>query len=194
MLVSGVSRGGDEIKLIQYQKMTKLNAKIPSLFSCQEGGRNFVTGYCLSLKLSVPYTVHWTVSSTVRKLISMYLPTIIHVICWNYTSRSSASLACCALSWRRTSGLPSAVASSLLGSIRWTWRGPLPNSPTLWRLTGMWCLLYSSIWSTGWRVFATTLRPPNQPWGQRKKDKLPAGETYICPVENKNTATSWGDD
>ncbi len=39
MLVSGVSRGGDEIKLIQYQKVTKLNAKIPSLFSCQTGGR-----------------------------------------------------------------------------------------------------------------------------------------------------------
>jgi hypothetical protein len=30
MLVSGVSRGGDEIKLIQYRKVTKLNAKIPS--------------------------------------------------------------------------------------------------------------------------------------------------------------------
>jgi hypothetical protein len=37
MLVSGVSRGGDEIKLIQYRKVTKLNAKIPSLLSCQEG-------------------------------------------------------------------------------------------------------------------------------------------------------------
>jgi hypothetical protein len=37
--------------------------------------------------------------------------------------------------------------------------------------------------------------PPTKPArGQRKKDKLPAGETYICPVENKNTATGWGDD
>jgi hypothetical protein len=45
--------GGDEIKLIQYRKVTKLNAKIPSLFSCQEGGRNFVTGYRLSSQLSV---------------------------------------------------------------------------------------------------------------------------------------------
>ncbi len=32
MLVSGVSRGGDEIVLIQYRKVTKLNAKIPSLY------------------------------------------------------------------------------------------------------------------------------------------------------------------
>ena len=81
MLVSGVFRGGDEIKLIQYRKVTKLNAKIPSLYSCQEGGRNFVTENRLSLELSVPYTVHCTVSSTVWKLISLYLPTIIHVIC-----------------------------------------------------------------------------------------------------------------
>ena len=37
MLVSGVSRGGDEIKLIQYRKVTKLNAKIPSLLAVRRG-------------------------------------------------------------------------------------------------------------------------------------------------------------
>jgi hypothetical protein len=57
MLVSGVSRGGDEIKLIQYRKVTKLNAKIPSLFSCQEGGRNFFTECRLSSELSVHHKV-----------------------------------------------------------------------------------------------------------------------------------------
>jgi hypothetical protein len=41
MLVSGVFRGGDEIKLIQCQKVTKVNTKIPSLFSYQEGGQKF---------------------------------------------------------------------------------------------------------------------------------------------------------
>jgi hypothetical protein len=81
MLVSGVFRGGDEIKLIQYRKVTKLNAKIPSLLAVRGGGRNLVTGYRLSLELSVPHTVHCTVISTVWKLISMYLPTIIHVRC-----------------------------------------------------------------------------------------------------------------
>jgi hypothetical protein len=35
---------GDEIKLIQCQKVTKLNAKIPSLFSSQEGAKILTLG------------------------------------------------------------------------------------------------------------------------------------------------------